>query len=256
MPARHDTPQPLPVAYPRKMCPRREKQAIPDLKPADRGVSELLLRACHDLRSPLRSIRANAELLLRDGTTGETSDFEKRLGFIADGAKRMELLADGLASYSLALEIERGTFQSIAMDVLLRGALARLEKELRDAGAKISYDSLPRVVGNADRLMQVLENLLRNAIRHGAKKSPVIQIGAEKRADEWCIAVCDNGPGVEAAYLESIFRPFERLNGSESPGAGLGLTICQAIVERHGGRIWAESNIGSGSTFLFTLPAE
>ncbi len=238
------------------MSPRKANDVPPDQKSGDDGVSEFLVRACHDLRTPLRSIRLNAELLLRDGQAAETSDFEQRLGFVVDAAKKIELLANGLAAYSMALAIGRESFQSTRMDVLLRAVLAKLDRELRDAGASVSYGDLPRISGNPDRLMQVFENLLRNAIDYRSSEPTVIHIAAEKRADEWLFAVRDNGTGVEAAYLESIFRPFERLNGAKSARPGLGLTICRAIVERHGGRIWAESSGGIGSTFLFTLPAE
>jgi light-regulated signal transduction histidine kinase (bacteriophytochrome) len=244
------------MAYARNMSPRREGDASHDPKATDRGISEFLLRACHDLRNPLRSIRTQAELLLRANRTAETSESEERLAFIVDGAKRIELLAEGLVNYSMALEIEQGAFQHTRIDVLLRAVLARLDTEVRDTGAKVSYGELPRILGNPDRLMQVFENLLRNAIRYGGQEPPIIHITAEKQTGVWLFAVRDNGLGVEASYLESIFRPFERLNRAKSTGPGLGLTICRAIIERHGGRIWAESNAGAGSIFFFTLPAE
>jgi signal transduction histidine kinase len=245
------------IAYPLiNMSPQKEDGVPQDPSAVDPRASEFLLRLCHDLKTPLRSIRANAELLLRGGPTTEASDVEKRLGFIVEGARRIELLADGLTSYSMALEIMRGAFQPTPMGVLLRVVLAKLDRELRDAGATVSYGDLPRILGNPDRLMQVLENLVRNAIHYRGPEAPVIHITAQKRGDEWLFAVRDNGPGVEAAYLETIFKPFERLRGAEGAGAGMGLTICRAIVERHGGRIWAESNAGAGSAFLFTLPAD
>jgi light-regulated signal transduction histidine kinase (bacteriophytochrome) len=237
------------------MSPRRPEDVSQDPRAADLGVSQFLLRACHDLRTPLRSIRAHAELLLRDNPTTGVADLGERISFMVTGVKKIEMLADGLASYSAALAIEPGAFLQMRMDVLLRAVLAGMERELRDATAKVSYDNLPRISGDPDRLMQVFENLLRNSIHYRGEEPPLIHITAEKRANEWLFAVRDNGLGVEAAYLESIFRPFERMNGAKSAGPGLGLTICRAIVERHGGRIWAESNAGTGSTFLFTLPA-
>jgi light-regulated signal transduction histidine kinase (bacteriophytochrome) len=142
------------------------------------------------------------------------------------------------------------------MDVLLRAVLAKLDRALRDAGASVSYGNLPRILGNPDRLMQVFDILLRNAIEHRGQEPPQVHISAEQQPDGWVFAVRDNGRGIESVYLESIFTPFARLNGAEGAGAGLGLTICRAIVEGHGGKIWAESNAEGGSTFLFTLPAE
>ncbi len=119
---------------------------------------------------------------------------------------------------------------------------------------------LPRVFGNPDRLAQVFENLLRNAVRHRGESAPHIHVQAEKQAaadgqEEWLFAIRDNGPGIEAAYLERIFKPFERLSAEKPEAPGMGLAICRAIVERHGGKLWVESTPGSGSTFFFTLAA-
>jgi signal transduction histidine kinase len=212
-------------------------------------VSEFLLHACHDLRTALRTIRAHTDLLLRPG-------LEDRLGLIVDGARRIDLLTDGIASYSIALQIQMGSFQSTPMDVLLRTVLARLDNELRANEASVAYHKLPRVSGDPDRLMEVFEKLLANALCHRGPVPPVIQITAERQAHEWLFAVRDNGPGVEAAYLESIFQPFVRLHGRRQAGPGLGLATCRIIVERHGGRIWAESTAVAGAAILFTLPAD
>lgn len=219
-------------------------------------VSDFLLHACHDLRTALRAIRTNSELLLRDGGAAQVPGLEERLGFIVDGARRIDLLADGIASYSIALQIQKGLFQTAPMAALLRTVLAKLDKELRANDARVTYDKLPPVSGDPDRLMEVFENLLRNALCHRGPVPPLIQITAERRAEEWLFAVRDNGPGVEPAHLESVFEPFVRLHGTHRAGPGLGLAICRVIVERHGGRIWAESPAGAGAAFLFTLPAD
>jgi signal transduction histidine kinase len=227
---------------------------------SDREVSEFLLRACHDLRTSARAVRTNAELFLKDIGAKDVeaprnSNFEQRLGFLVEGARQIDLLLDGLASYSVALQTEAASFQATRMDVLLRLVLAKLNKELRDCGAEVIYGELPSVTGNPDRLMQVFENLLRNALAHRGQVTPRIHVSAAREAESWVFTVRDNGPGVEAAFLESIFTPFERLHARERRGAGLGLAICRAIVERHGGRIWAESQPESGATLCFTLPA-
>ena len=235
------------------MSPRREDDPSADTHSSDRALSEFLMRACHDLRTPLRSVRANAELVLRDAPDAQAG-LGERLGFIVDGARRIEELADGLINYSLALEMDRGSFQRVRVDVLLRTALGRLEKELSASGAQVLYGELPRVLANPDRLMQVFEQLVRNAVDNRSQEPPLIRITAEQQGSEWLFAVHDNGIGIEPAYLESIFRPFERLNGRKT--VGLGLTICRTVVERHGGRIWVESTPEKGSTFFFTLPAD
>jgi signal transduction histidine kinase len=221
---------------------------------SDRDLSEFLLHVCHDLRTSLRAIQAHAELLQRPVRAPETPAFEPHIGFIVDGARRIDSLAAGLSSYSIALQIEEASFQITRLDVTLRTVLARLDGELRVNGADVSCGELPSVFGNPDRLAQIFEILLHNALRHRTELSPRIDISAEKRAEDWLFAVRDNGPGIETTWLESIFKPLKRLHGKEREGVGMGLTVCRAIVERHGGRLWAESKPGTGSTFLFTLP--
>jgi len=219
-------------------------------------LSRFLLRACHDLRTALRTIRTHSDLLLRSGEGAQGSGLKEHLGWIVDGAQKIDLLADGIAGYSIALQIQKGMFQATPMDVLLRTVLAKLGKELRANEATVTYGTLPCVSGDPDRLMEVFENLIHNALRHRGPAPPLVHITAERRAEEWLFAVRDNGPGVDAPYLETIFQPFERLHGKHQAGPGLGLAICRVIVERHGGRIWAESEAGAAAAFLFTLPAD
>jgi signal transduction histidine kinase len=219
------------------------------------GMSRFLQHTSHDLRTALRAIRMHSDLLLRGPRTGEMPGLEERLRFIVDGARKLDLLAEGIASYSIALEIQESTFQFAPLDVLLRNILAKLDKELRANDATVEHDKLPRVTGDADRLMEVFENLLRNALHYRGASAPAIRITVEQRAEEWLFAVRDNGPGVPARYLESIFQPFVHLHANGHLGPGLGLATSRIIVERHGGRIWAESAEGAGAAFLFTLPA-
>ncbi len=237
---------------------RPNEEAKPDTKhsKSDSEVSEFILRACHDLRTPTRAVRTQSELLLRNPEGSGNTSFEQRLGLIVEGARKIDLLLDGLAGYSVALQTNPASFQSAPMGVLLRSVLAKLNQDLRACGAEVAYDDLPTVMGNPDRLMQLIENLLRNALVHRGQPAPHINVAAVRQAEEWLFTVHDNGPGVEAASLEKIFMPFERLQGREHPGAGLGLAICREIVKRHGGRIWAESQPGCGTTFRFTLPAQ
>jgi signal transduction histidine kinase len=141
------------------------------------------------------------------------------------------------------------------MDILLRGVLIKLEAALRESGGEVEAGDLPEVMGQHERLTQLMEQLLRNAIEHRAEAAPRIQVGSERQNGTWQFTVLDNGPGVEADYLEKIFLPFERLHKSAQSGAGLGLAICREIVERHGGAIHAESPAGGGAAFRFTVPA-
>jgi light-regulated signal transduction histidine kinase (bacteriophytochrome) len=216
-------------------------------------LSEFLLRACHDLRGPLRSVRTYSEILQRDAAE-QSSDPNPALGFIVAGSARAGLLIDGLAEYCLALQIDTGTFQPVPTDVILRAALAKLAQPLRENNAEVVYEGLPRVCGNADRLMQLFEHLIDNALRNRGTEDPRIRVSAEHDSAGWLFRVADNGPGIEAEYLERIFKPFERVHGKERHGPGL--AICRVIVERHGGTLWAESPPGDGFAFCFTIPEE
>jgi light-regulated signal transduction histidine kinase (bacteriophytochrome) len=221
----------------------------------DPDLSRFLLRACHDLRSSLRAIGVHAELLQREAQAGAAA-LDQHLRFILDGTRRIDSLTGGLSGYALALQIEESSFQPTRMSLVVRSALTKLDKELRNEGAEVTSGDLPVVSGNLDRLVQVFEILLRNALRYRTERPPRIHISAEKQDNEWLFAIRDNGPGIEASYLERVFQPFERLQAGNIEGAGMGLTICRAIVERHGGSIRVESEPGAGSTFLVTLPAE
>jgi signal transduction histidine kinase len=219
----------------------------------DRSTSEFLFRACHDLRTSLRAIRSHSELLLKNRQAPEPVEM-KSLDFIVDGAQRIDRLADGLAEYAIALQLDSSSFQPTPMSVMFRTVVSQLQKEIEASQARVSAAELPRVNGNPDRLMQVLRNLILNALQFRGDAPPSIDVAAERDADEWVFSVRDNGPGIDEAYLKTIFKPFERL-GRKHEGPGLGLAICREIVERHGGRIWAESEPGPGTTFRFTLPA-
>lgn len=181
-------------------------------------------------------MRAHAELL------GKRGDADPRLAFIIEGAGKVDQLVDGLSGYSLALRIDPGSFVISPLGVLLRTVLAKLDREIQQNQAEVTYGDLPRVSGDPDRLVQLLENLL----CHRGRISQLVHITADPYAKGWLFTVRDSGPSIEAADLERIFQPFVH---------GLGLAACREIVERHGGRIWAESPAGSGCTFRFTLPA-
>jgi signal transduction histidine kinase len=214
------------------------------------------LHLSHDLKSSLRAIRVHAELFAKEWAAGETGDFVHHVRVIVDDTAKIESLANGLASYSIACQIETGSFVLVSMEVLLRKVLAKMAQELRENGGVVTYDPLPRIRCEPDRIGQLLENLVRNALVHRDSAASQVQISAEEQGDRWLFRVRDNGPGIESTYLERIFEPFERLRGKQAPGPGLGLTICRAIVKKHGGRMWAESEPGSGASFYFTLPGE
>jgi len=220
---------------------------------SERQLSEFLLRACHDLRGPLRAIRTHSELLRRDTASAQGTAGQGPLDFIVGGATQASLLVDGLTDYSLALQIDPSTFRPLRADVILRTALAKLAAYLREHNAIVTYEDLPTVLGNADRLVQLFELLVDNAVRCRRQDDPRIHITAERAGGEWLFAVRDNCTAVEQEFLERQFKPFERIHGQQRPGPGL--ATCRIIVERHGGTLRAEST-PEGNTFRFTLPAD
>ncbi|MEO8663604.1 MAG: ATP-binding protein [Bryobacteraceae bacterium] len=214
-------------------------------------LREFLLRACHDLRAPLRAVRATSELLVKLPDKREGPDFDQLLGLVVNGAIGANSLVDGITNYALALQVQLSA-RPVPTRALLGGVLVQLAPEIRAAGAEITYDELPLVTGDADRLMQLFENLVRNAIQYRGEAAPRVHVGAREEDGRWTLSVGDNGAGIDAQDLERIFRPFERMSRKRD-GAGLGLAICREIVRGHGGRIWAESELGQGTTIYFTL---
>jgi light-regulated signal transduction histidine kinase (bacteriophytochrome) len=203
------------------------------------------------LRGQLRTVSTHAELLARNSALGEGDDSKQSLAFLISGAAAAGAVLDGITDYALALAIDASRFHPVPLDVIVRGALARLSAQLRASDAEVSYDDLPSVPGDADRLLQLFEYLVDRAVR-GEPNRPRIRISAEPQNDGWLFTVRDNGGGINAETLEAGFRPFARLQANQRPGPGL--ATCRTIVERHGGRMWAESD-PDGCLFRFTLPA-
>ena len=204
---------------------------------ADAELSEFLLRACHDLRGPLRNVRLHTELLAKNGAS------DPELDFVVNGAIGASAVVDGLSDYALALVIDPSRFQPVLLDIMLRSAISKLAAPIRDSGAEVTYGDLPTIEGNGDRLLQLFEYLLDDALRRGGTK---VRVSAEATDDAFLFTVSDNGAPL-AETVEREFKPFARLHGNQRPGPGL--AVCRAIVEHHGGSMWAESG-----AMRFTLP--
>jgi signal transduction histidine kinase len=221
---------------------------------------EFLKIAVHDLREPLRAIRSSSELLAGIHAEAQDEGTARCLRFIAEGVDRMELLLRDIAEYCYE---ELGTL--VPMETDLTAALAEAERqlsnELKRNEAILTHDPLPVVMGDPRALTTVFQCLISNSCKFRGSAPPRIHVEAELRtgatqgASEWTVSVRDNGQGFKPAYQERIFEPFERLNGKRYPGSGLGLPLAKTIIEQHAGRIWAESALGQGSKFRFTLPA-
>jgi light-regulated signal transduction histidine kinase (bacteriophytochrome) len=213
--------------------------------------------AIHDLRAPLRGIGTSAELLAEVCRERLDEEGRRHIRTILDGVAKIDALSRALSNYSRALQTEGPPGGSIRVESALRAALAEIETQIRQTGAIVDYGPLPRVRGSHEQLSLLFRALLSNALLYRSTEPPSIRITAQRDGEQWCFAVRDNGVGIDQKHWDQIFEPFQRLQvAKHDAGIGLGLTICQKIVETHGGRIWVESQPQAGSTFFFTLPAE
>jgi len=214
--------------------------------------------ASHDLQEPLRNISTHIQFLER--VSAERFDESERrvFSFVVHGARRMSALISDVLRYS-RVGRDLPTLKPVDLSEVVDWVLANLSESLAEAGASVTTEGLPSVSGDFVQLGQVFQNLLGNSLKYRDPRRPLhVEISAEPDASaDWLIRVGDNGIGIPAEYLDRIFRPFKRLHGYEIPGNGIGLALCRRIVEGHGGRIWAESTPGEGTTFLLTLrPAQ
>lgn len=212
--------------------------------------------ASHDLQEPLRTVSIYSEMLQRKfgGKLGESGDEYVR--FILEGAARMEQLLKDLRTYVHSSKASDEGAQDLDSAEVLRRTLVNLKPAIDRNQASITHGPLPWVRIHEFQLEQLFQNLIGNAILYRSERTPEIHIGAELSGCMWQFSVRDNGIGIDPQYREQVFGIFKRLHSpAEYPGTGMGLAICQRIIERVGGRIWVESEPGRGSTFLFTVPA-
>jgi signal transduction histidine kinase len=221
---------------------------------ANGRLEEFTYISSHDLRDPLRMVQIYTDLLLRE--LGEQNGNAKQYArALRDSASRMEALLRDLQDYSQTINADELSIGTAILTVSLSDALSILNPEISETGALVITEALPTVRGETSQISHVFQNLLSNAIKYRkAGLFPQIRISAKRDDDQWIISVSDNGIGFEPQYGERIFGLFKRLHKDSYPGTGLGLAICQRIVERYGGRIWAESKPGEGATFHFSLP--
>ncbi len=233
----------------------RARQA---LERANRELEEFAYVASHDLQEPLRMVNIYTQLLtneLEAHLTGESRGFADQ---VQGGVKRMEQLLKDLLKFSHILHsgIEAATEPGAAdLNIALSRALGVLQNRIEEEGATVVAEALPAVRGEEAQLMQVLQNLVGNALKYRRPDAPaLIEITSREDGEDWVVSVRDNGIGFDQNQAERVFGLFKRLHQDEYPGTGLGLAICKRVVERYGGRIWAESSPGQGSTFSFALP--
>jgi signal transduction histidine kinase len=247
----------LPVAVRRALAEKElrfQKRTVEtELERSNHDLEQFAFIASHDLQEPLRMMAVYAEMLGECcGKAG--GDADKYIHYVLDGAVRMKAMIKDLLEFS-RIGNDGTEIKATNSEPLLTAALLNLTAAIQESGAHIVHDCLPTVMANSSQLQQVFQNLIGNAIKFRGTRSPVIKISAEWRNAEWVFAVSDNGIGIAAEHVDTVFAIFQRLHTkTEYTGNGIGLAICKKVIERLGGRIWIESHPRGGTTFKFTLP--
>jgi PAS domain S-box-containing protein len=224
-----------------------------DLARSNAELEQFAYVASHDLQEPLRMVTSFTQLMVNRYRGALDKDADEFIEYIADGAKRMSRLINDLLQYSRVGTRGR-PLEPTDCAAVFQLACDNLRVAIEEAGANITSDPLPTVLGDETQLLQLFQNLLGNALKFRGEQPIRIHVGVEKQNGVWVFRISDNGIGIDPQFAERIFVIFQRLHGrSEYPGTGIGLAVCKKIVERHGGRIWVESQPGAGASFYFLL---
>ncbi|MBE9126820.1 MULTISPECIES: PAS domain S-box protein [unclassified Coleofasciculus] len=231
------------------------EQLAADLKRSNQELEQFAYVASHDLQEPLRAVTGYTQLLAQEYQDRFDESAQEYMGYVVDGATRMQQLIRDLLAYSRVGSRAR-EFAPVDCNGVLHQVLDNLQIAIAETNASITHQPLPTLIADNNQLVQLFQNLIGNAIKFNRKgELPQVHIEAQLNDGEWLFSVRDNGIGIKPQYLERIFIIFKRLHTrKEFSGTGIGLAICKKIVERHKGRIWVESQPGMGTTFYFTIP--
>jgi light-regulated signal transduction histidine kinase (bacteriophytochrome) len=228
-----------------------------ELSRSNSDLRQFAYSASHDLREPLHQIIVFNELLQARYQNDSADEARLLSQHAVESAHRMEGLLNDLLAYTKATDAPQGAAARTDANAVVRATLATFEAKIGESGAQVNCEPLPVLAVHEVHLTQLFQNLIGNALKYRSQSAPQIRISAEYMDAMWTLAVADNGIGIDPAYQRQVFGLFQRLHGgSEYSGSGIGLAICQKIVQRYGGRIWVESQVGRGSRFMFTLPGK
>jgi light-regulated signal transduction histidine kinase (bacteriophytochrome) len=229
-------------------------ETMAELERSNKELEQFAYVASHDLQEPLRKITNFIDLLEKRYKDRFDQEAVSYLHYIVDGAKRMQTLINDLLAYCRIGTRGKPFLQTDLNKVLIR-VLVDLDKAIKSCGAEVKYDPLPTLRADELQIGQVFQNLIGNAVKFCRDAPPRIHIGAVHEGEGWVFSVSDNGIGIKRDFFDRIFVMFQRLHTeTEYPGTGIGLAVCKKIVERHGGNIWVESEVGKGATFYFRIP--
>jgi chemotaxis family two-component system sensor kinase Cph1 len=225
-----------------------------ELANSNQELEQFAYVASHDLQEPLRMVASYTQLLARRYKDKLDQDANEFINFAVDGATRMQALIIDLLTMS-RIGTHGKPIESCESSVAFERATSNLRLAIDESGAVVTRDAMPKLTADVSQLTQLFQNLIGNAIKFRGETSPTVHVGAEKKSGEWLFSVRDNGIGIAPDFFDRIFIIFQRLHGKhEYPGTGIGLSVCKKIVDRHGGKIWIESEPGKGTVFYFTLP--
>lgn len=239
----------------RKNTEKNLKETVRALERSNRELRQFAYVASHDLQEPLRNVTRYVELLSLRYRELLDEKALRYVEFAVEGAARIHALINDLIAFSeVGAQIRE--FRPVSMQTVTEEAIDNLREMIEQNRAEVTLDQLPEVMGDRSHLVQLMQNLLGNAIKFRKKELPPrVRVAVRQENGEWRFGIQDNGIGIESDYFDKIFVIFQRLHPrSEYPGTGIGLAICRKIVEWHGGKIWVESTVGEGSTFYFTIP--
>ena len=237
----------------RQQAEQALQKANQELAQSNAELEQFAYVTSHDLQAPLATITTYAQLLEQLYENQRDTEANQYIQYIVNGCLRMQSLIEDLLEYS-RFKKNKKTFSAIDCNSILATVCSNLQSTISKNQATIVYHNLPTVIGDSSQLVQLFQNLIDNAMKYRREEQPKIEISVESRENEYLFAVQDKGIGIDPKYFERIFQIFQRLHTPEEyAGTGIGLAICQKIVELHGGRIWVESQLGEGTTFYFTI---